>query len=413
VIALEAVRQALRTLRAHRMRSALTLFGVVWGTAAVILLVGWGQGVRAMMERGYEKTGRNLGIVWPGKIGEDFTPAADRRWIWLDNADLEVLRRRARLPELVAGETWQMAVGTFGQRSVSLDVRGVDPVVMAIRGVPLAAGRGISRSDLEQRRRVVILGHDALRSLLGGEGGIGSWVRLDGTPFRVVGVLERVGIQLDRDRLPIDEQAWIPITRFQVTWPRWWADSPVVDRILFRIRDRHLLAATQQEIRAILAERVGVPPGDSEAIGSWSPLQALEKIPLDQTIGVLWVIAVTTLVIGGVGVVNMMLDAVHERRQEIGVRLAIGARRRDILAQFFLETFVVVGAGGALGALLGALGCAALGSLRVPDLVPLPVLSGPLVAAALAWMLGVAVVAALAPAWRAVRVEPSQSLRME
>ena len=177
-----------------------------------------------------------------------------------------------------------------------------------------------------------MLGDKVRARLLGVEGGLGSWVRIAGKPFKVVGLLEHVGTQLSRDRLEIDEHAWIPISTMQANWPRWWTDDYVVSKIIYRMRDRALMEDTEREVRAILAKRVGVAADDNEAVGIWSSLKLLNKLPIDQTQGLMFVLATATLVIGGIGVLNMMLDAVHERRQEIGVRLAIGARRRDIVA---------------------------------------------------------------------------------
>ena len=154
---LEAIRQALRQLRAHRARTLLTMFGIVWGTASVIVLVAWGQGVRQMLERGFFKAGKNMGEVWAGTLSEDYTAAVDRRYLWYNADDLEALRRRARLPVLVAGETAEILPAAYRQRGLNVDVRGVEPEVMEIRGVPLAAGRAITHSDLKHRRRVIVL----------------------------------------------------------------------------------------------------------------------------------------------------------------------------------------------------------------------------------------------------------------
>jgi len=228
-----------------------------------------------------------------------------------------------------------------------------------------------------------------------------------------VGLLAHVGTQLSRDRLEIDEHAWIPISTMQANWPRWWTDEFVVSKIIYRLRDRHLMEETEREVRAILAGRLGISADDTEAVGIWSSLKLLNKLPLDQTRGLLFVLAAATLMIGGIGVLNMMLDSVHERRQEIGVRLAIGARRRDIVVQFLVETFAIASAGGLAGAALGIGGCALFGSFEVPDLIPVPVLSLRVVALALGILGGVALLAGVIPAWRAAQIDPAQTLRME
>jgi len=413
VSAAEILRQALRLLAAHRLRSVLTLFGVVWGTASVIFLVSWGQGVSAMLEEGYFKAGRNMGEVWPGVIGEDFTPAADRRYLWFRNRDVEVLRERARLPVEIGAESWHFQPMTAGPRSHTVDLRGVDPGTLAVRGVPLAAGRAFRPADLKHRRRVVILGHETRRRLLGPEGGVGSRVRIAGTPFEVVGLLARVGTQLSRDRMEIDEQAWVPLTTAQALWPPPWANEPVVNKIVYRMESRHALEDAEHEARGILARQLRVSPSDEEAVGIWSSVRALERLPIDETRVTLLVLALAVLVIGGVGVLNLMLDSVHERRQEIGVRLAVGARRRDVVAQFFFETLAVTVLGGAAGIALGVAGTVALAGARVPDLIPVPILSWPSVVLAAGVMAAVGVAAGVVPAWRAARVTPAESLRME
>ncbi len=413
MLALDAAQQAVRLLWAHKLRSCLTMFGLVWGTAAVIALVSWGEGVRSMLERGFFKAGKNMGEVWAGRVSEEFTPAVDRRYLWFTIEDVEVLRRRARLPEAIGAESWEMLPATYRQRAVWVDVRGIDPEVMEIRGVPLAAGHGITRSDVDHRRRVVVLGDTARRRLLGAEGGIGSWIRLAGKPFKVVGLLEHVGTQLSRDRMLIDQHAWIPITTLQANWPKWWTDQFVVSKILYRMPSRAQLDETEAEVRAILAERLQVRSDDTEAIGIHSAVKMLRTIPLDQMQGLMFILATTRLVIGAVGVLNMMLDSVYERRQEIGVRLAVGARRRDIIAQFFLETFAISALGGLVGAALGVGACLALGGLDAPEMIPVPVINTRIVVVALAVMSTVGLAAGVIPAWRAARVDPALTLRME
>jgi putative ABC transport system permease protein len=229
----------------------------------------------------------------------------------------------------------------------------------------------------------------------------------------VVGLLEHVGVQFNRDRMLIDDQAWVPLSTIHANWPEWWTDEFVVSKILYRMRDADALEETEREVRAILAERLGTAADDREAVGIHSAVEMLRRLPVRETRGLMFILAVTTMLIGGIGILNMMLDSVYERRREIGLRLAVGARRRDIVAQFFLETFTVTALGGLAGVGLGVAGCVALAGLDVPELVPLPVLSGRIVALALAVMSGVGVAAGVIPAWRAARTDPALTLRLE
>ncbi len=417
----EVLRQALRLLRAHPLRSALTLFGLVWGTAAVIFLSSWGEGVRNMNEAAFQRAGKNLMQAWAGRVSETFSPAADRRWLWYTLEDVEALRARARLPELVAGETRTYAPAMFRQRAFSFEVRGVEPEGIAIRGAPLAAGRLVSRSDLDHRRRVVVLGERARERLLGAEGGVGSVVRLDGTPFRVVGVLGRVGTQLSRDGEQIDDQLWIPLSTHLLLWRNPWVEEDMLTSILVRLRHRDQLDATEVEVRRILADRLDVGATDKEAVPIFSPVRMLERIPLEQQNLVNFSIAATTILIGGIGILTMMLDSVRERRTEIGIRLAVGARRRDVLTQLFLETLFIVALGGALGVALGVAGSWLLASpaLRagVPpalnDLIPVPALRARMIVGAALILAATGLFSALVPAWRASRIDPAVTLRAD
>ncbi|MCP5058631.1 MAG: ABC transporter permease [bacterium] len=410
---LETLRQAWRLLVAHKLRSALTLFGVVWGTASVIFLVGWGEGVSKMLEDGFSRAGKDMGHVWAGRVSEDFSPAVDRRILWFTTDDLEVVRRRARLPELIAGEARRYTAAAFRQRGRNAEVRGVEPEGMVIRGAVLAGGRPIRPSDLEHRRRVAILGHDMRRDLLGAEGRIGNWVRLGGTPFRIIGVLERVGTQLSRDGAPIDDQIWIPLTTHLVHFANPVLNEPILNTLIFQLRGRKLLDPTRHEIRAILAEQLRVSPTDTEAISIWSAVELLNRMPANRQRGLMILVAGATLMISGIGIMSMMLDSVRERRPEIGVCLAVGATRRAILVEFFLETFAVVAIGGLLGVALGSLLTLAMASIDVPDLVPVPIYSWSAVVASLVVMGTVGVLAGLVPAWRASRIDPAETLRAE
>jgi len=408
----EAGRQAVQLLWAHKLRSLLTMFGVVWGTAAVIFLVGWGDGVNEVMQQGFFRAGKNMGEVHPGRVSESFTPAVDRRYVNISYRDVQVLRRRARLPELIGAEAWRDQPASFRQRVINIDLRGIESQVAEIRSVPLASGRNITRHDVEHRARVAVIGDTVRRQLLGPEAGVGTRIRIGGVPFKIVGVMARVGTQLSRDRMLIDQQVWIPITTCQANWPWPWSSEFIVSKIVYRMRSPELLEPTEDEVRAILAERLKVGPTDTEAIRIHSAIKVLRQLPLEESRGLMFVLAATTLAIGGIGVLSMMLDSVHERRQEIGVRLAIGARRRDIVRQFFLETLSITLLGGATGMAIGVGGCLALGMLTVPDLVPVPVLSGRVVLLSFGVMTTVGLSAGVIPAWRASRVEPSVTLRL-
>lgn len=255
----EAVREALRTLRTSWLRTVLTLFGIVWGTASVVFLLSWGLGVRVMMEEAYMRVGRNLVHVMAGNIGEEFSPAADRRLLWFTLDDVDAVRSRTRLSTLVVPESQVFREVTYRQRATGLNIRGVTPDHVVLRGVRVSAGRAITRDDLSHRRRVAVLGTEARERLLGPHGGVGSSIRIAGETFEVVGLLGRVGMQLWQDGPSrLDEQVWIPLTTLFSFGPRYGRDAEVVENILLSVKDRSGRKAAEHELRTLLAERLRI-----------------------------------------------------------------------------------------------------------------------------------------------------------
>jgi len=409
----DALRQVGIALRSQRIRTLLTMFGVFWGTASVVFLLSWGRGLERMLESGFTRVGPDIGIAWPGRIGEQYTPAAHRRELWFTRGDIDALSRLCHWAGPIGGEALAWSVVSYGERAYNEDVRGVERVNFELRSMRVAAGRPISATDVEHRRRVVVLGEAVRARLFGSADAVGSSVRIDGLRYDVVGVLARVGTQLWRDRSAIDDQVWIPLTTLLANRPRNDVDEEVVDTLLFHFPGPEHFADAKAEVRRILAERLRISPTDDEAIYVVSPAQALSQIPMGDIGGVFFLLAATTLVIGGVGIVNMMLDAVHERRSEIGVRLAVGARRRDVVGQFFFETLAMASVGGLAGGAFGAAGSWLLGRFQTADLIPVPILRADVVLLALGVMTAVGLIAALLPAWSASRVDPAQILRSE
>ena len=407
---LEIIRQALDTMRLHRRWAALTMFGIIWGTASVVVLVGWGVGTHRMTDRGIQKVGKNLVFIMPGRVGEDLSPADERRMLHLEMPDVEELRARARRVELASAEVLTFVLARHGANTRIVDVRGVEPVMRDLRGVSLAAGRFLSADDVRFQRRVAVIGQTARQRLFGARPVLGKRVDLDGRSFEVVGLLDRVGTQLSRHRTEIDEQIWIPVTTAQTLAGR----GTAVDAIVARPSERRFNEDLKREVRSILARRLHVSPSDEEAVFIISMVDILSTFDSVFTFMTFFlvVLATTTLAIGGIGVMNMMLVAVNERRREIGVRLAVGALPRHVVGQFLVETLTITLVGGCAGLTLGVLACLVLGLLP-GDLVPVPVILPQVIVLAIVVTIVVGVVSGLAPAWRASRIDPSETLRVE
>ncbi|MBI4517688.1 MAG: ABC transporter permease [Deltaproteobacteria bacterium] len=406
---LAIIRQALGTMRLHRRWAALTMFGIVWGTASVVLLVGWGIGVHGMVDAGMQKIGKNLVLVLPGRVGEDLSAADERRTITLDLDDVAALRQAARRADVVTGELRHWTYARAGAQGRNLDMRGVEPLMQQLRGATLAAGRFITADDVRFQHRVAVIGHTARARLLGPRPALGARINLDGQTFEVIGLLDRVGTQLSRDRTETDEQIWIPISTALTMTGR-----EHLDVILTRPTERRFNQELKREIRTILARRLHVSPSDEEAVFIISLVDMLAGF--DSVFAALnvfmIVLAAGTLLIGGIGVMNMMLVSVNERRREIGVRLAVGAARRHVVGQFLVETLVITLVGGFAGLALGVLACAILGQLP-RDVIPVPVIVPQVVVLALAITTVVGIISGSGPAWRAARIDPAESLRAE
>jgi len=399
--------EALTTLRTHRRWAALTTFGIVWGTASVVLLVGWGVGVHHLVERGLQKVGKNLVYVMAGRVGEELSPADERRQLHLEMDDVEAVRQSARHIDRISADIVNWFSVRRGATLRAVNVRGVEPSMRDLRGVAVAAGRFLNADDLRFQRRVAILGTMARERLFGPRPVLGQSFSIQGQRFTVIGVLDPVGTQLSRDGAPIDEQIWIPATTAMLINQNNW-----VHKLVVRPTSREMDRPMQREVRKVLAERLHVSPSDEEAVFIVSMIDILSGFDTIfkalQTF--LFLMAVTTLAIGGIGVMNMMLVAVNERRREIGVRLAVGARRRQVVTQFLAETLVITLAGGFTGLGLGLLGCALLDMLP-HEVIPAPVVIPAVAYAAIAVTTIVGVAAGVAPAWSAARVDPAESLR--
>jgi putative ABC transport system permease protein len=390
----EAWRVALDALRANRLRSGLTMLGVVIGVAAVVMLVAIGTGAKQEVESEVEGLGSNLLIVVPGQVSFGNAPTVSPMTL----SDVDVVARMAGGRERVAptvssGET--VRVGTVTKFSNVLGVTESTPRVF-VRS--LAHGTYLTRSDVDTGRRVAVLGYAVAQVLFGDRDPVGQQMEVAGVRFRVVGVFAQLGHSLGVDR---DDEVHIPITAAQ----RLFGTSRV-DGVAIKATDQSELAPLGARIVAALGKRH--PGTQFSAVTQDQILGVLGKI-LGVLTAVLAAIAGISLLVGGVGVSNIMLVSVRERTREIGLRKAVGARPRDIVVQFLLEAVLLTAIGGVTGIGLG-IG----GALLVAALSPVP--------AAITWWAitlafgvsaGVGIIFGVVPAQRAGRLDPVAALHTE
>jgi putative ABC transport system permease protein len=398
----EAVALALEMLAANRVRTALTMLGVVIGVAAIILLVSVGEGATAYITRELVGLGTNLLIITPGKTQSSggFHPPSAGTVRKLTYEDAVALRRRA--PLLTDVVPIVLGTGKVRYRGVSRDtsVVGVTPEFQRVRNLYVEFGQFVSEEDVEGRRRVVVLGRTVKRELFGEENPLGKFVTLADARYRVIGIMERKGVSLGFD---IDDLVFVPVKSAQDLF-----DTDRLFEILASVGSAEDVDRAIQQLKEILIRRHGNRE-DFTVTSQGAMLSAFTTI-LRILTAVLGGIAGISLVVGGIGIMNIMLVSVRERTREIGIRKAVGARRRDILWQFLLESVVLSSLGGVLGIALGAGTATGLSLLftYLPTRVSLWS-----VLLAFGFSAAVGIFFGVYPARRAAQLDPIQALRYE
>lgn len=392
----EAWRVAVTALRANRLRSALTMLGVIIGVAAVVMLVAIGTGAKQYVESQVQGLGSNLLLVVPGELTFGSAPTSSR----LTLADVDEIGRVAGDRQRVAATVTSGETLRAGNAELFATVQGVTETVPEVFTRPVARGEFLRRSDVDTRRRVVVLGGSAATSLFGDRDAVGRQVTIAGVRFRVIGVLARTGSSSLAGADP-DLTVYIPITAAQRL-----LGTQRVDGLAVKAPDLEQIDALGSRIVATLEDRY---PGERFSAVTQEQILGVVGRILGLLTLVLAAIAGISLLVGGVGITNIMLVSVRERTREIGLRKAVGARQRDVLVQFLIEAVLLTTIGGVLGIGLGV-GVAVL----VNQVSPLPaVVAWWSVLLAFGVSVAVGVFFGVAPARRAGRLDPVTALRTE
>jgi putative ABC transport system permease protein len=415
----EIFRQAVATFRAHKLRTFLTMFGLVWGIASVILLVGLGRGFVVDQKKHMETLGKDLVIVWGGRTSTQVGGRAAGREIRLNVDDAELIRDECYLVKNVSPELRRTIPEVSQFNLASRGVVGMWPSYQDFRSLKVSEGRLITDDDEREGRRVLVLGSKAYRQLFPGQPAIGATVLVKSVPYSVVGVLAEKK-QNSNYSGPDNDYLFAPYSSVSRDFPP--PEKPgagitrgYLDDIVFEVGDPENHEAAVLQVRRAIGRVRHFDPVDKDALFIWDTMDGAKQ--LSKIFGVVTLffgcVAVVTLCLGGIGVMNIMLVSVSERTREIGTRKAMGATKRDILRQFFAESAMLTVVSGLLGLSVGIGICVAMVVVPLPDFVPHPIVSPISIVVSIVTLSLITVTAGMYPAQRAADMQPVESLRYE
>ena len=408
---------ALHTLAGNKMRSALTMLGVLIGVSAVISVVTLGKIDRQMQQEQFAALGANLIYVLPGAPSAMMGlggPMGTAQTLTLEDAEALADPGNAPSISLVAPATQTSAQAAAGGENMGVRVAGVTPEYQQVNNFELAHGRFITNADYQGRARVVVLGSHISEELFGLMSPVGQTLRLDGQQFRVVGVLKTKGGAFGVEDLMV----FVPLSTVQSTLFASQAGSlgHAVHMISIQAKSKAEINSAKEEIINLLRQRHHIGPNDDDDFTVMS-MDAIARIA-DQlemiVLLILGAIASVSLLVGSIGIMNIMLVSVVERTREIGLRKALGAKRRDILVQFLTESATLSLCGGVAGIILGWIIIKVVSVIAVNAGLPfVPMLPLDVVALAVGVSLLVGLISGIYPAFRAARLDPIEALRHE
>ncbi len=403
------LREILADLRSQRLRTALTILGITWGTVAVVVLLAFGVGLERQTLKRFHGLGDRIVILFGGRTTKSHQGFPDGRFIRLRETDGAILQ--SEIPDIVMLSPEYQERSTpvrRGPATANPNITGIYPVYGTMRNIiPDTGGRFINRLDLEGRRRVVVLGDELKQLLFEDSDAIGERIFVGEVPFTVVGVMNpklQTSSYSGRDK----DRIFIPASTHVAIF-----GNHYVNNFVYRTPSPQASKGIERRVYEVLGKKYRFDPADEDALRVWDTTEfelmfSYLFLAFNMFFGI---VGSFTLTVGGIGVANIMYIVVKERTREIGIRRSVGATKKDILVQFFVETFAIV----AVGAVFGF--SASIGVVWVLSFIPLqdfvgrPTISPVVVAVTLSLLAGVAFMAGLFPARRAASLDPVEALR--
>jgi len=405
---LQTLKIALRALRTNKMRSFLTMLGIIIGIAAVIAMMAVGSGASYVISQQIASIGSNIILVLPGSTTSGGLRTGSGGAQSLTSEDAKAIMNECPSVESAAPTVRSSGLVVYGNMNWSTIIMGASPELFDIREWGISNGRGISQQDVDGATKVCLLGQTVAESLFGSSDPIGKIVRIKKIPFTVIGVLDRKG--QSPQGTDQDDTIFVPLRTAQRNLVR----SPfpnTVGALLIKAKNENLLTKAEEEITSLLNQRhriSGAKEPDFSTRNLSEILAVAEQSSKAMSL-LLGAVASISLVVGGIGIMNIMLVSVTERTREIGIRMAIGARKRDILLQFMIEAVLLTMLGGVIGILLGAGGAAIVSRiLSWPTLI-----STKSITVAFFFSAAVGIFFGFYPARKAAGLNPIEALRYE
>jgi len=406
----------LRDLKKQKKRITLTIMAIAWGTISIVLLLSFGEGLKRSLTKAQHGLGKDIVIMWGGQTSIPYQGLGKGRRIWFIDEDVELLKKRVPQIEFISGEYERWGVSlTYKKNTVSEHVTGVYPSFKEMRAhYAEIGGRFIDDLDIQDKRRVIFLGNELKKRLFGeNEDAIGKTIILNNIPFTVTGVMIKK-MQMGMYGGPDWDKATIPATTFKAIF-----GDKYLDDMVYKPKDASKTKEVEKEIRKVLGAKYKFDPKDDKALSLWDTIEEGEtfrKVLLGFHI-FLGIIGGMTLLIAGIGVANIMYVAVKERTREIGIKMALGAKRFHIMSQFLLESLLIAILGGGLGIIISVIIVEIWGAIPVKadwmQWIGKPVISME-IAVITAVILGlIGIISGIFPSRKAATVNPVESLRYE
>ena len=412
----EILRQTLRNVWAHKLRSGLTMFGIAWGIASIIFMMAIADGFKIGYRQSLYALGTDIAIIWGGRTSRQVGDQRAGRNIQLRDTDVAAIRNECYLIEAVTPELDRFLKVTSPHNAGRFSLHGIAPVYQQIRSMELGAGRLLNEEDDRDLRAVCILGEEVRKQLFASRPAVGAEVRIQDLPFTVIGELKRKDQKNSYNGLDV-QKILIPYSTMARHFPdpRPFVGVAAIENLIVKPRSADDHEAAVRQVRTVLGRRHGFDPADEGALWVWDTVRQARLVNgVFQSMQIfLAFVAVITLGLGGLGVMNIMLVAVGERTREIGIKLALGATPQRILAEFFLESVALTLGSGLVGVAFAWVSSDLVSRLPLPDMFAgLPITRVTTLVAFFTLVI-VGILAALYPARRASQLSPIDALRYE